>query len=635
MKISIVVPVFNSEGLISDCLESLVNQTMPKEDYEIICVDDKSTDSSLDILNQYKKKYENVVVIERTVNSGGPGAPRNDGIKIAKGEYILFVDSDDYLGEEALLRWYSFSKENQSDITLGKLKGINGRGVPKSMFKETNPDVDLVDSKIVFTLGPQKLFKASLLKENQITFPTHIKAAEDQVFTMNAYLKAKKISVSADYDYYYLVKRDGEHMSVAYVPPENFYGAMEDIISAIKASDLEEARKIKLMAVFLNRHFDFSRTRNVTLKIKKEKERAEWFHYLSSFIDSVPLEADQFVLPHIKLRLMFIRNKDLKGLSQYEREEKNIKKYTEIQNGELIACYPSLKTYHIHKDLINVTYKNKLDHFIKNIEINDSVLSIEGTIKHKLLDNETNKNQSLTGVFVHRDTKAEKYYSPSLFENSTFKFECMFDKIASAEEDLGVWDFFIESSIDRYKHRVRIGNKRDPNKYPLNAMYLGDNDLYVYSAKPYFTMKYDNLSVNIKKHAYTKAVLSYEEESKDLSFIFSNKLIYLPSGSKVVVSNGYSEMSVPIKDIVEEANGTKITINMENLIAQFFNYNKKKQLIEFAINTSNNQIIPKENNQVLVLEKKCVEQKFLFFFEKMVEVQYKLLTSKSKFYFQY
>ncbi len=84
MKISIVIPVYNSEDLISECLDSLVNQTMPKEDYEIICVDDKSTDSSLDILNHYKKKYDNIVVVERTVNSGGPGAPRNDAIKLPR-----------------------------------------------------------------------------------------------------------------------------------------------------------------------------------------------------------------------------------------------------------------------------------------------------------------------------------------------------------------------------------------------------------------------------------------------------------------------------------------------------------------------------------------------------------------------
>lgn len=634
MKISIVIPVYNSEDLISECLDSLVNQTMPKEDYEIICVDDKSTDSSLDILNQYKKKYENIVVIERTVNSGGPGAPRNDAIKIAKGEYILFVDSDDYLGNEALLRWYNFSKENDSDITLGKLKGINGRGVPKSMFKETNPDVDLVDSKIVFTLGPQKLFKASLLKENQIIFPTHIKAAEDQVFTMNAYLKAKKISVSADYDYYYLVKRDGEHMSVAYVPPENFYGAMEDIISAIKASDLEEARKTKLMAVFLNRHFDFSRTKNVTIKMKTDEERAEWFKYLSSFIHAVPEEADQFVLPHIKLRLLFIRNNDLQGLTQYEREEQHIKKFCVVNNGDLIARYPSLERYPISEELLKVNYKNKLEHYLQNIEFSDHSLSIQGTIKHKLLDDETNQNQSLTGVFVHRDTKAEKYIAPAKYENSTFTFECKFDELASAEEDLGVWDFFIESSIDGYKLRARIGNKRVMYKYSTNTMYLGHNALFVFSARPYFTMNYDNLSIDIKKHAYTEAELSYETESKDLSFIFKDKQICLPNHSKMIVNTGQSEISLPVKRIELEPNCTKLTVNVQSLLEQLAHV-KKERLIEFAINTSQNKISAKVDNQAIVLDTRNVERKSMLFFSKMVEVQYKLLTSKSKFYFQY
>ncbi|MEC0277883.1 glycosyltransferase [Bacillus halotolerans] len=635
MKISIAIPVYNSEDLISECLDSLVNQTMPNEDYEIICVDDKSTDSSLDILNQYKQKYENIVVVERTENSGGPGAPRNDAIKIAKGEYILFVDSDDYLGSEALLRWYNFSKENKSDITLGKLKGINGRGVPKSMFKETNPDVDLVDSKIVFTLGPQKLFKASLLKENHLTFPTHIKAAEDQVFTMNAYLKAKKISVSADYDYYYLVKRDGEHMSVAYVPPENFYGAMEDIISAIKASDLEEERKIKLMAVFLNRHFDFSRTKNVTIKMKNEKERAEWFQYLSSFIHAVPEEADQFVLPHIKLRLLFIRNNDLQGLTQYEREEQDIKKFCTVHEGNLIARYPSLERYQVSEELLKVNYKNKLEHYLKNIEFSDRMLSIQGTIKHKLLDDETNKNQSLTGVFVHRNTKAEKYISPVSFDHSTFTFECLFDEIASAEEDLGVWDFFIESSVDSYKLRARVGNNRASYKYSTKAMYLGHNALFVYSAKPYFTMNYDNLSIDIKKHAYTEAELSYETETKDLSFIFSGKQICLPNHSKIIVNTGQSEISLPIKRVDLEPDSTKLTINVQGLLDQLSNVKKDQQLVEFAINTSNNKISAKEDNQAIILDKKNAEQTFMLFFRKTVEVQYKLTTSKSKFYFQY
>ncbi|MDP4100150.1 MAG: glycosyltransferase family 2 protein, partial [Bacillota bacterium] len=420
----------------------------------------------------------------------------------------------------------------------------------------------------------------------------------------------------------------------AYVPPENFYGAMEDIISAIKASDLEEARKTKLMAVFLNRHFDFSRTKNVTIKMKTDEERAEWFKYLSSFIHAVPEEADQFVLPHIKLRLLFIRNNDLQGLTQYEREEQDIKKFCVVNNGDLIARYPSLERYPISEELLKVNYKNKLEHYLQNIEFSDHSLSIQGTIKHKLLDDETNQNQSLTGVFVHRDTKAEKYIAPAKYENSTFTFECKFDELASAEEDLGVWDFFIESSIDGYKLRARIGNKRAAYKYSTNTMYLGHNALFVFSARPYFTMNYDNLSIDIKKHAYTEAELSYETESKDLSFIFKDKQICLPNHSKMIVNTGQSEISLPVKRIELEPNCTKLTVNVQGLLEQLAHV-KKERLIEFAINTSQNKISAKVDNQAIVLDTRNVERKSMLFFSKMVEVQYKLLTSKSKFYFQY
>ncbi len=137
-----------------------------------------------------------------------------------------------------------FLKENQSDITLGKLKGVNGRGVPKSMFNETNSDVDLVDSRIIFSLGPTKLYRTSLLKENQIIFPTHIKATEDQVFTMKAYLKAKKISVLADYDYYYAVKRDGDHMSAAYVSPDNFMRRWKILFVRSEPVNLKKTEKL-------------------------------------------------------------------------------------------------------------------------------------------------------------------------------------------------------------------------------------------------------------------------------------------------------------------------------------------------------------------------------------------------------
>src|SRR5699024_5125329 len=141
-KVTVGLPVYNSSELVRNALDSFVEQTMHKKDFEVICVDDCSTDNSLEIVEEYKDKL-NLRIITSAENSGGPGTPRNKIIKEAIGEFIFFVDSDDYISKNTLLNSYTFAKENNSDIVLVKMKGINGRNVPKSMFKETNSNIDL------------------------------------------------------------------------------------------------------------------------------------------------------------------------------------------------------------------------------------------------------------------------------------------------------------------------------------------------------------------------------------------------------------------------------------------------------------------------------------------------------------
>ena len=92
-KISVIVPIFNVEKYLKECLESIINQTF--KDIEIICINDGSTDNSLDILNQYAEKDNRIKVI--TQSNQGLSAARNTGIKYANGEYISFIDSDDYI----------------------------------------------------------------------------------------------------------------------------------------------------------------------------------------------------------------------------------------------------------------------------------------------------------------------------------------------------------------------------------------------------------------------------------------------------------------------------------------------------------------------------------------------------------
>ena len=98
IKVSIIVPVYNNEKYLRRCLESLVNQSL--KDIEIILINDCSTDKSIDILNGYEEKYSEKITLINLNENKRPGGARNRGIEAAKGEYLGFVDSDDYVEKD-------------------------------------------------------------------------------------------------------------------------------------------------------------------------------------------------------------------------------------------------------------------------------------------------------------------------------------------------------------------------------------------------------------------------------------------------------------------------------------------------------------------------------------------------------
>ena len=110
IKVSVIVPVYNVESYLEECLESLVNQTL--KDIEIICINDASTDNSLQILKEYKKKYSKLIQIIDLKKNVGLGYARNNGLDKAQGEYIAFVDSDDYVDVTMCEKTYIAGKEN-------------------------------------------------------------------------------------------------------------------------------------------------------------------------------------------------------------------------------------------------------------------------------------------------------------------------------------------------------------------------------------------------------------------------------------------------------------------------------------------------------------------------------------------
>lgn len=133
-KISVIIPVYNVEKYIQKCLDSIINQTYTNT--EIICIDDGSTDNSLEILNNYAKNDDRFVII--TQKNQGQGVARNNAIKIAKGEYIICVDSDDWIESDSLEKLYNFAAEKNADVVRFDYKLIyeNAKNTQEVLFDD-------------------------------------------------------------------------------------------------------------------------------------------------------------------------------------------------------------------------------------------------------------------------------------------------------------------------------------------------------------------------------------------------------------------------------------------------------------------------------------------------------------------
>lgn len=212
IKISLIVPVYNAERTIKKCIESIISQSL--KEIEIICINDGSSDKSLEILKYYKEFDNRLVIISR--KNRGVGYSRNEGIKTAKGEYIGFVDADDYYpNREVLNELYSNAKQSKKMVCGGSLIIYNEESNEfikcKDRYNYFNKKSVLTYESYQYEYGFQRfIYNRKFIVSNNISFPL-LKRYQDPPFMAAALAKAKEFYAISDYTYVY--RLDQKHIN--------------------------------------------------------------------------------------------------------------------------------------------------------------------------------------------------------------------------------------------------------------------------------------------------------------------------------------------------------------------------------------------------------------------------------------
>lgn len=198
IKVSIIVPIYNSQQYLERCINSIINQT--EKDIEILLINDGSTDDSEKIIEKIMNKEKRIICINQ--KNQGVSVARNKGLKEASGKYVVFVDSDDYIELNTIESLYKLIEEKKADVVRYAWKGSNEKLVNKKFFPEEIYPYIIKTRE--FNSACYQIIKKDLITNNNINFKSGIKYGEDTLFNMNLYLYAQRVFLLSKNYYHYI-----------------------------------------------------------------------------------------------------------------------------------------------------------------------------------------------------------------------------------------------------------------------------------------------------------------------------------------------------------------------------------------------------------------------------------------------
>lgn len=345
MKVSVIMPVYNSELYLRESIESVLRQTL--EQFELICVDDGSRDSSKEIVREYAKKDDRVKLVEGAHKGGG--AARNVGITYASGEYLTFLDSDDIMEPTLLEKVYEKCKEDYADIGIFEVKflhqatgavtletcGLRKENLPeKAVFTYEDMPAYIFNS---FHNWPwNKMFRRSFVKEHGIEFQ-EIMRTNDLLFTNKALVLAERITTVQEHLIFYRVGQTGNCQSTNSVAPFDFYEAFKELRTFLEKENLYE----KLEQSFMNAALDGC-IANLNVAEFGESHREIFERLKNEILDELS-----------------ITGKDEDYFYPYNHENCNIERYKHVMecDYEGFLLYRAREFTKVYRDLLFSTYR--------------------------------------------------------------------------------------------------------------------------------------------------------------------------------------------------------------------------------------------------------------------------------------
>ena len=347
VKVSVIIPVYNVEDYLTECLDSIINQTF--SDIEIICVNDGSTDNSLSILESYKKSDNRIKVFSQ--ENAGQGAARNKGVENSCGVYVCFVDADDYIPHDAIEKYCKNIEKNNSDVVISKLARFEETtnrtdySRPAFDFKKYFKDADFdnftfsycdIKAEVMNTsFSPCiKFYKRDFLINNNITFPPKL-SFEDVPFHILVMLYAEKLSFIDEFLYFYRFNQNST-MNTS----ENGFDIFR-IIEIVEDFLKDNGFFNEFIEEF--KYFKIKQLVNYILTTNSE----EYFKKARKEITGIDITSNNLLDPYLKNRYELILNSS--SLIEYELAIKSddLKKHIDllsVENEKLTRENKSLKS---------------------------------------------------------------------------------------------------------------------------------------------------------------------------------------------------------------------------------------------------------------------------------------------------